>query len=385
MNVGFDISQTGQGKAGCGYFAAAMIDALLRCDDDRRYTLFTDFGDFYFDPGLRCDMTLVGPRARPGPHHATRKAAHDFWCSPGLDARIAGLDIVHANNFWCPDNLSTTRLVYTLYDLGFLVDPEWTTEANRTGCLEGVFRAAQYADAIAAISTASRNHFLAMFPHYPHDRVHVVYPASRYESGVSLDVTPPHALGGLAAAPFFLCVGTIEPRKNQRALVAAYAAYRERAAAVHPLVFAGGEGWMMDGFAEEVAALGLAAHVRFTGYVSDDELAWLYAHCLANVYVSRFEGFGLPVLEGMVFGAPTICSDNTSLPEVGGHAAWYVNANDREAITAALLGVAGDAGRRAQMAAASRAQAQRFGWRASAEALGGVYEDVAKRPPMART
>ncbi|MBS0320167.1 MAG: glycosyltransferase family 4 protein [Proteobacteria bacterium] len=383
MNVGFDISQTGRGKAGCGYFAAAMIDALLRIPDARRYTLFTDFGDFYFDPDVRCSIPRVAAaRAVAGPRHPTRAAAHEFWCTPGLDRRLCGLDVVHANNFWCPDHLASARLVYTLYDLGFLADPDWTTEANRAGCFAGVFRAAQRADAIVAISEASRTHFLATFPHYPAERVSVVYPASRYALAPP-DVVAPRVALDLGGVPFFLCVGTLEPRKNQRALVAAYAEYRARGGPRIALVFAGGDGWLMEGFADEVAAHPFAPDVRFTGYVSDAELGWLYTHCIANVYVSRFEGFGLPVLEGMAYGAPTICANNTSLPEVGGDAAWYVDAGDVAAIAAALLGVVADPQRRAAMSAQSRARAAHFDWGASASALAAVYDDAVRRPPLA--
>jgi len=127
---------------------------------------------------------------------ATAKDAPDWFVQPSdvekvTICRLSGLrateacrhgwmrpDVVQANNYWCPTQLATSRVVYTCYDLSFAVEPAWTTEANRVGCFEGVFRAAAAADWVVAISHATREHFLRVYPGYPQERVRVIHPPS---------------------------------------------------------------------------------------------------------------------------------------------------------------------------------------------------------------
>jgi hypothetical protein len=182
MHIGFDISQTGAGKAGCGFFAHALIDTMLAAAPEHRYALYPSFGDFYFDRACRCRSPYRGRDVAYGPRHLTRAAATAFWnaprrrVAPGRPRRRA-----QANNYWCPTAFAASRVVYTCYDLSFAVDPSWTTEANRVGCFEGVFRAAASADRIVAISHASRDHYLSVFPHFPAERIRVIHPCSRFD------------------------------------------------------------------------------------------------------------------------------------------------------------------------------------------------------------
>jgi glycosyltransferase involved in cell wall biosynthesis len=147
-----------------------------------------------------------------------------------------------------------------------------------------------------------------------------------------------------------------------------------------PLVLAGGKGWLMDDFQSHLVELGIQQHVVLTGYVSDAELIWLYRHCYANLYPSLFEGFGLPVLEGMQFGAATVASDNTSLPEVAGNAAILLEATDIDAWAGTLVRLGADERERGRLQAAALAQAATFEWKTSAAALLRLYEDALAAP-----
>ena len=381
MHIGFDISQTGRAKAGCGFFAHAMAGALLEEAPGQRYSFYPSFGDFYFDALMPLRSPYRGRDVRYGPRHLTRDAAGAFWSRPDLEAALGSPDVVHANNFWCPVQLSASRLVYTCYDLGFVVQPDWTTEANRVGCFEGSFRAAAVADWIVAISHATRDHFLRLFPHFPADRVRVIHPCSRF--GPDQAETRPPSLGAVAPGGFWLNVGTIEPRKNQERLARAYRKYASQAAAPMPLVLAGGRGWLMDDFTATLRELGIDKQVIMTGYVSDEELAWLYRNCYANLYPSLFEGFGLPVLEGMQFGAPSIVSSSSSLPEVAGDAAMLIEPLDVDGWAAALIKLAADPALRRRLAHQAVAQAARFDRHASARALLALYGEAIASPRRA--
>jgi glycosyltransferase involved in cell wall biosynthesis len=378
MKIGFDVSQTGAAKAGCGYFAEGLIRALEALGSGHGFLLYPAFGDLFWDPqcataAYRTDNPAF-QRLKPP---ASFEESQRFWRHPGSDfeARIGNPDIVHSNNFFCPRGLRRARLVYTLHDLSFLVDPSWSTEANRVGCLDGVFRAATGADWIVANSDYTRRHFLEVFPHYPAKQTQFVYPGSRYSLDGPAPGTPDRfAQLGVPSEPggFWLSVGSLEPRKNHRRLLEAYA----RSGSSLPLVLAGGKGWLMDDFD---APGRRPAGVVPAGYVSDQELEWLYRNCFGFVYPSLFEGFGMPVLEALSLGAAVICSNTTSMPEVAGDAALLVDPLDAGSIAAAMVRLAsGEIGREALRAAGLR-QAQRFSWAASARKLLGVYAECVNR------
>jgi glycosyltransferase involved in cell wall biosynthesis len=139
----------------------------------------------------------------------------------------------------------------------------------------------------------------------------------------------------------------------------------------------------MEDFQDYLAELGISDRVILTGYVSDNELIWLYRNCYANLYPSLFEGFGLPVLEGMQFGAPTLSSNSTSMPEVAGDAATMLNPHDQHAWTQAMLELASDRDRRGRMGLAASARALTFDWNRSATAMLAIYEEATHSPKRA--
>jgi glycosyltransferase involved in cell wall biosynthesis len=378
MHIAFDISQTGSAKAGCGYFAHAAIGSMLELAPQHWFRLLPSFGDFYFDSGMPVHNPYPRENVQYGPRHVSYEAARAFWNGPGFESALGTPDVIHGNNFWCPRQPLSGRFIYTMYDLGFVEHPEWTTEANRVGCFEGAFRAAAMADWIVAISEASRNHYLSVFPHFPEARIRTIYPCSRFENATT--GTRPKALNEISPGAYWLSVGTVEPRKNQRRLVRAYARYLESGGPAMPLVLAGGKGWLMEDFERELTDLGVAPHVLMAGYVSDEELAWLYRNCYANLYPSLFEGFGLPVLEGMQLGAPTLASRDNTILEVAGDAAILLPAEDEEAWAMAMLQLAADRVERNRLAAAGRARAGIFSWKNSASALLQLYEEALASP-----
>ncbi len=377
LHVGFDISQTGPNKAGCGYYAHAIIKNLLDVAPNIDFSLYPSFGDFYFNKLM--PLRNQYRKGKYGPRHLTREFARSFWDSHDLEIKLNKPDIIHANNFWCPTQLKTSRLIYTFYDMGFLHNPNWTTETNRFGCYSGIYRASIFADWIVAISESSKQHYLEIFPYFPEDRIKVIYPCSRF-SDLDTHASKPSALSKISYGKFWLSVGTIEPRKNQLMLAKAYARYLTLGGEPMPLVFAGGKGWLMDDFNQQLQNLGIAQSVILTGYVSDSELAWLYKSCFANLYPSLFEGFGLPVLEGMQFGAATITTNSTSIPEVAGKAAKTLPTDDIEAWAQNMLALVNNPKERENLKKESLQQAQTFSWLESAKELTNLYKEVSESP-----
>jgi glycosyltransferase involved in cell wall biosynthesis len=370
MRIGFDVSQTGRTKAGCGFYADGLIRALAAQAPPHEFVLYSAFGDLFWDPEC-ATATFRGPqpafRAAPAPE--SFEESQKFWRHPGPDfeARLGHPDLIHSHNFFCPRGLARARLVYTLHDLSFLADPSWSTEPNRVGCWQGVFDAATRADWIVANSEYSRAHFLEVFPHYPKERTDVIYPASRFRAEAPAPPRP-ERFAHLVPDGFWLSVGSIEPRKNHRRILEAYAQTRSPL----PLVLSGGKGWLMDDLAVE-------GGVMLTGYVSDNELEWLYRNCFAFLYPSLFEGFGMPVLEAMALGAPAIVSDSTSLPEVTAGTALLADPLDASSIAAAMRRIAAGEVSREALRQRGQERARQFSWDHSARKLLKIYDRVLSR------
>ena len=381
MRIGFDISQTGKTKAGCGWLTNSLVRQLAETDAWNEYILYPTFGDLYWDAeGPTATVHIDQPNFKRGLSHATLAEMREFWGKPppDLEARLGMPDIVHTNNFFCPRGLDKARLVFTLYDLIFLEHPESTTEANRMGCFTGVFGASLQADFIVAISHYSRNYFLNTFPHYPPDRVRVVHPASRFHPRP--ECAQPRSLAHLSPGRFWLHVGTIEPRKNHRRLLQAYARLKAKLGVSFPLVLAGGRGWLMEDFNKFIEELGLQQDVILLGYVEEAELQWLYQNCFAFLFPSLYEGFGLPALEAMTLGAPVITSNKTSLPEVVGTDGLLVDPLQEEEICQAMLNLATDPALHATLRDRSRKRGKQFSWARTAKEVLGVYQEVLERP-----
>ncbi len=289
-------------------------------------------------------------------------------------------DVLHANNFFCPTQLRRVRLVYTLYDLSFMENPDWTFEANRTGCFEGVFQASLHADHLIAISHFSKRHFLEVFPHYPEDRITVVHLASRFTDSACLP--QPDNLAHLSKDRFWLCVGTLEPRKNHARLLRAYARLKAQTGSVMPLVLAGGKGWLTDELSRTVQDLGLEGDVCMTGYVDDATVQWLYQNCYAVLYPSLFEGFGLPVIEAFSLGAAVITSGTTSIPEIAGDAALLVDPYREDDIAQAMHKLASSSGLREQLRQRATLRARSFRWDNAARTALQCYEQAILSPRL---
>jgi len=171
--------------------------------------------------------------------------------------------------------------------------------------------------------------------------------------------------------PYLLTVGTLQPRKNVEGVVQAFEALA-RDGAPHQLVVAGARGWRDEALAAKLRRSPAAARVRATGHVDDATLVALYRGAAAFVFPSRGEGFGLPPLEAMACGAPVVCSDRTSLPEVVGDAALLVDPDDAAAVAAALR-EALEPARADELRARGFARAAQFTWERCAEATVAAY------------
>jgi glycosyltransferase involved in cell wall biosynthesis len=386
MRIGFDASQTGPGKAGCGFYAHGLIHALTDCDNVNDYIVYPTFGDHFYDPEIRCDELARFTKFQLGAHHQQAEA-RKFWSKPGLcfETELGNPDVVHANNFFAPAGLVRARLVYTVHDLGFLENWSWTTEANRTGCFEGLFRASLYADWLIAVSRFTKERFIQIFPHYPADRIAVVYPGSRFEN--QPPTKEPSSIK-LQRRMFWLCVGTVEPRKNYLAILAAYAELRAAVGSqAYPLVIVGGAGWLTH-IEPAIQQLNLGDSVMVLGYTEDAVLTWLYRNATCLVFPSRYEGFGMPALEAMSCATPVIASTGSAFPEIIGNgelSRFLVDPRNSASIYTAMSFFHGMSSIEIdRLGGIAKKRAEQFSWRRSAQSVLEVYGQVIDGPKLYR-
>ena len=376
MRIGFDISQTGRLKAGCGYAANGLIRQLIKLYPNDRFCLYPTFGTTYWDPHYRKNITRIASNnCTYFLLNVGYKKHKKFWNKPIIEdeVRLGNPQIVHANNFSCP-RFKQARTVFTLYDVSFIDCPEFATASNRWRCFEGTFHASLYADMVIAISNYSRHRFLTLFSYFPEERIRYVHLGNRMpQSG------PMQEVSELKAQEFFLYVGTLEPRKNIRRLLRSYCQYLTFSSSPKLLVLAGKQGWLEAELVDYIVDLGLSQRVRVLGYVDDAILLWLYKSCVAFIYPSLYEGFGLPVLEAMSLGSPVITSEVTSLPEVGGDAVLYIKPDQEESIIKAMLKVE-DECVRATLKSSGLIQASRFSWVKTAETIRHIYKETLDLP-----
>lgn len=178
---------------------------------------------------------------------------------------------------------------------------------------------------------------------------------------------------------FVLYVGNIQPRKNLVRLIRAFGILKKRHSIVQKLVVVGEKAWLYSDAFKEIRNQGLESEVVITGYVPEDDLPLLYNAADAFVYPSLFEGFGLPVLEAMSCGTPVITSNVSSLPEIAGDAAWYVDPISVDDIVDAVYKVISNESLQLSLRGKGLIRAQKFSWETTASHMLELFESVAAR------
>lgn len=377
MRIGFDVSQTAEEKAGCGFFADQLVRALAEVDADNSYLLYPTFYGYRHSRYSQA-TGIDRPNFKTMLTDWSFSEVCRWWDIPqDRTAALGNPDIIHANNYSCPKQVAAKK-VFTVYDLAVMEVPCYTTEENRLVCFQGLFEAAIYADFLIMISEATRKAFFRHFPHYPEERTRVVYLGTRPTISRLAQERRRRILSrlGVSAEGFWLGVGTVEPRKNYRMLIEAYRELLKQDCEQRPLYIAGGKGWMESDIGQYVRDSGLDGKIRFLGYVSDEELSALYSSCFAFIYPSFYEGFGLPVLEAMSCGAAVICSNTTSMPEVAGKAALLIEPSSRESLVSAMMELNKNEELVFQMRRDSLEQAGKFSWERAARETLEVYEKL---------
>lgn len=287
------------------------------------------------------------------------------------------IDIVHSFYYAYRVSDKQCKQVITIHDLMHFVHPEWFYESTNAYFMGPLKEMANKADAIIAVSLSSKRDIIECYGIEP-EKISVVYPGLYPQEIYEQQGVKPK-INGLKENNYILSVAAIHEYKNQTRLIKAFAAFKNKFPDVDlKLVLAGNTKKEMN-LSDLVDECNCKNDIILTGFVSDEELIWLYKNSSLFVYVSLYEGFGLPILEALTCERPVICSNVTSMPEVGGDAVYYCNPYDVDAIEDAIEKVLFDEELKTNMINKAKLQASKFSYAKAAKEIIDVYNSVCLR------
>jgi glycosyltransferase involved in cell wall biosynthesis len=355
---------------GAGVYAARLLAALAHRDDLEL--------EAFCAPGSAAALAADGLRLRPVTLAAAGRPARIAWTQllAGRAARAAGAELLHGVHYELPLRARLPQVV-TVHDLTMLTHPEWH-EASKVRYFGWAMRRAVAAARRVLCVSATTADDLARLLGVPRDRVDVT------PLGTDLRPAPADAVDAVRRrlgidGPYLLGLGTVEPRKDLPSLVRAFAGLAGELP--HRLVLGGLAGWGAGALAAAVAASGVAERILVAGYVPEADKAALFTGADVFAYPSRYEGFGLPVLEAMACGTPVVTTTGGSLPEVAGDAAVLVEPGDTGALAAAIAKLAADPAARHDAAARGTARAAAFTWERCADLTVAAYRRAVGQGP----
>ena len=371
--IGVDIRALASGKrTGVEEYVINLLSKILVLDKSIRFKLFyngrrkakLDFDWLELDNVQLYDFKI--------PNRFVFNPSISIFNAPKIDDLIGGVDAFLNPHLFSPISLSDKcKYVAVIHDLGFFHFPEflpidkmaWHKIETRP------LRQVQRANKIVVSSESTKKDVEEIYKSES-DKVEVVYPGLNFIVPEKIDSEKVLRVKQTYDLPdeYILYLGTIEPRKNILGLIKAFEEFKKQKNEIK-LVIAGSSGWLCENIYRYVKDSPISKDIIFTGFIDPDDKFYLYHLAKAFVYPSFFEGFGFPVLEAMASGIPTITSNTSSLPEVGGHGCLIIDPFKPKQIAEAINSIVSDDKLRQSLIRAGKKQAGKFNWSKTAEQI----------------
>jgi glycosyltransferase involved in cell wall biosynthesis len=371
--IGFDAKRIVRNGTGLGSYGRTLVNDLARLDE-------FDLRLYVPDGGMAQLRSQIVGRANVSfcyPPHAFTSLGKALWRSRGVVKQMGadGVQLYHGLSGELPRGLSERgiRAVVTIHDLIFMRHPEYYNRADVKIYTKKFFRTLREADRIVAISECTRRDICEL-GEIDASRVDVIYQsyAPRFteepEPAKMWQVREKYELPDR----YVLCVGSIEERKNVLLAVKALHRLPDDVS----LVIVGRQTPYSDRVHEYVFEHRMHSRVQMLHYVPDDDLPALYRMADCFVYPSRYEGFGIPIIEAISQGLPVVACTGSCLEEAGGPDSLYVNPDDEEAMAQAISQVLFGAPGREQRVERSRQYIRKFENANTARRVADLYQEL---------
>jgi glycosyltransferase involved in cell wall biosynthesis len=372
MRIGVDARLMHHQPAGISRYTWHLLHALAQIDRDNEFVVFQH--------RRHREPIIEQPNFRRATLFAPAHSRLEQLMLP-IELLPHRLDLLHSTDF-IPPLHSPTPPVITVHDLAFLHWPHFVTK-DSAAYYGQIDRAVTRARRVIVPSEHTRKDLIGQLG-APADKVSVIYEAADPSFvPLPLEETRRAVCDKFDIPPSYIfTVGTIEPRKNLNGLLQAFRILKDRysVSAETGLVIAGSKGWLYDETLETIQTLGLSDCTFLLGRVSDEDLHRLYVGARCHIHTAYYEGFGLPPLEAMACGTPTIVSNVSSLPEVVNDAALLVDPRDWEEIAVALHRLLTDDDLHAELRRKGLQRAACFSWEQAARQTLDVYRAVIEAP-----
>ncbi|MDO4671479.1 MAG: glycosyltransferase family 1 protein [Porphyromonadaceae bacterium] len=370
LRIGFDAKRLVANNTGLGNYSRFVLRALLEFHPEHTYYLFAPHRgnmNLYDDISSHPSVKMVYPEGM---------LKGSLWRTFGI-AKVAKklkLDVFHGLSNELPVGISDRVFrILTMHDLIYERFPKAYNPIDRfLYHLKYKKSCTRFSDHIISISQMTYNDLLKYY-HLPKEKITVVYQGCR---SLFYEPIDSDAIGQVLSKlhirrPYFLSVGTFEWRKNFGMTIKALPNLRKE----YQLVIVGRDTEYSKSVMNEAKQLGVADRIIRPSNLSDDELKALYAGAEVFIYPSRFEGFGIPVIESLVMGVPVVAAKGSCLEEAGGKGAFYVDPDNVDELAEKLNLLVSNSTLRSQMIDFGKQHVKQFDGRVIADQINQLYLD----------
>lgn len=349
---------------GYGNYAFEIISRLVQMHPKHEFVLVYDRP---FNANFLAAKNVVTIQVSPPARHV---AAFIYWYNVSATMALKKIkpDVWLQPYGFCSLTTKIPQLL-VVHDLAFHHFPKQITWHQRWHYKYFTPQFLRKAQSIVTVSQFSKKDIEQQYP-FTNNRIKVISGAARkgFEP-INWEEKEQIKEAYTDGYEFFLCVGGISPRKNMMNLLKAFSLFKKWHKSNMKLVFAGRLAWQYRDFQEKLKTYKYRNDVILTGYLAEPILQQLTASAYASLYISNFEGFGLPIIEAMHCGVPVITADNSSMPEVGADAVLYANAQNPSQIAEQMQLLYKDEKLRETLIAKGFERAKLYNWDTAATAF----------------
>ncbi len=369
-----DLTQIPKQKTGVGIYAVNLIQHIAEFDNKHQYFILIQNDEDSFEHIQKANINFIKTYSK-----VFRILPFRFFFEQVVIPFILifrKIDLIHSIHYSFPLVTFGRKRVVTIHDLTFFKFPELHTFLKRYYFKACIHLAAKMTDQIICSSKSTEMDLISLTGAQK-DKIKVINLAKPdRDSSLFTDRNTGAVKNKFKIQEeYLLFVGMIEPRKNLDKLVLAFDKLRKESGG-YQLVIAGPRGWLYDSLFHLIDSLECKNNILFTGYIDDDEKAILMKNARIFVYPSLYEGFGLPVLEAMSLGIPTVTSNISSMPEIAGDAAVLINPESVDELYEGIKKLLDDDRLYNELKTKSMLRARQFSWEKTARETISVYEDM---------